>query len=116
MISSDTTRDSSRLPTRRHVLHLAGALAASAVALPRISQAKNAEVPSLLVPATAPSSQPADPWHGLKIGLASYSCRKLTLEQTNFKSVESRDGHNGGWSQCLDKLGELLAETKAGTK
>ena len=24
------------------------------------------------------------------------------------KSVESRDGHVGGWTQCLDKLGELL--------
>ncbi len=37
---------------------------------------------------------------------------KLTLEQKIFKSVESRDGHNGGWSECLDKLGELLAEMK----
>jgi uncharacterized protein YndB with AHSA1/START domain len=35
---------------------------------------------------------------------------RLTLEQAIFKSVESRDGHDGGWSQCLDKLGELLAE------
>jgi len=34
---------------------------------------------------------------------------KLTLEQSIFKSVESRDGHRGGWTECLDKLGELLA-------
>lgn len=34
---------------------------------------------------------------------------KLTLEQSIFKSVESRNGHLGGWTECLDKLGELLA-------
>ena len=37
---------------------------------------------------------------------------RMTFEQSIFKSVESRDGHNGGWSQCFDKLGELLAELK----
>jgi uncharacterized protein YndB with AHSA1/START domain len=41
---------------------------------------------------------------------------KLTLEQAVFKSVESRDGHNGGWSQALDKLGEFLAELKTKEK
>jgi uncharacterized protein YndB with AHSA1/START domain len=35
---------------------------------------------------------------------------KLTLEQSIFRSVESRDGHVGGWTQCLDKLGALLAK------
>jgi uncharacterized protein YndB with AHSA1/START domain len=33
---------------------------------------------------------------------------KVTLEQSIFKSVESRDGHKGGWTECFDKLGELL--------
>jgi len=37
---------------------------------------------------------------------------RMTFEQSVFRSVESRDGHNGGWSQCFDKLGELLAERK----
>jgi uncharacterized protein YndB with AHSA1/START domain len=37
---------------------------------------------------------------------------KLTMEQSIFKSIESRDGHNGGWSQCFDKLGELLMELR----
>jgi uncharacterized protein YndB with AHSA1/START domain len=41
---------------------------------------------------------------------------KVTLEQTNFKSIESRDGHNGGWSECLDKLGELLEQVKTEKK
>ncbi len=41
---------------------------------------------------------------------------KLTLEQAIFKSVESRDGHNGGWSECFDKLGELLAELETKEK
>lgn len=34
---------------------------------------------------------------------------RVTLEQSVFKSVESRDGHQDGWTQCLDKLGEHLA-------
>ena len=38
---------------------------------------------------------------------------KVTLEQTNLKSAESREGHKGGWTQCLDRLGELLAKLKA---
>jgi len=33
----------------------------------------------------------------------------LTLRQTGFESRESRDGHEGGWSECLDRLAELLA-------
>ena len=35
---------------------------------------------------------------------------KVTLEQSVFRSVESRGLHHGGWSQSLDKLVELLAE------
>ena len=34
---------------------------------------------------------------------------RLTIEQTGFDSVESRDGHQGGWSECLDILAEHLA-------
>lgn len=34
---------------------------------------------------------------------------RVTLEQTNFKSIESRDGHLGGWTQCLERLSEILA-------
>lgn len=33
----------------------------------------------------------------------------LTLHQAPFKSRESRDGHEGGWSECFDILAELLA-------
>jgi uncharacterized protein YndB with AHSA1/START domain len=29
---------------------------------------------------------------------------KMIFEQSLFKSVESRDGHQGGWTQCFDKL------------
>lgn len=33
---------------------------------------------------------------------------KLMLEQGLFDSKPSRDGHRGGWSECLDRLAELL--------
>lgn len=33
----------------------------------------------------------------------------LTLHQALFKSVESRDGHRGGWNECLDRLVDHLA-------
>ena len=38
---------------------------------------------------------------------------RVTLEQTGFDSVESRDGHRGGWSECLDILAEHLAAQRA---
>jgi uncharacterized protein YndB with AHSA1/START domain len=34
---------------------------------------------------------------------------RLTLVQTGFDSVASREGHQGGWGETLDRLGELLA-------
>jgi uncharacterized protein YndB with AHSA1/START domain len=34
---------------------------------------------------------------------------KLTLHQAVFDSVASRDGHDGGWGESLDKLAEELA-------
>jgi uncharacterized protein YndB with AHSA1/START domain len=33
---------------------------------------------------------------------------EMTFRQGVFKSVESRDGHNGGWTECFDRLEELL--------
>lgn len=33
---------------------------------------------------------------------------KLTFEQKFFQSVESRDGHKGGWSECFEKLSYYL--------
>jgi len=35
---------------------------------------------------------------------------RVTLEQSIFRSVESREGHRGGWTQALDILGEHLVE------
>jgi uncharacterized protein YndB with AHSA1/START domain len=35
----------------------------------------------------------------------------MTFRQTGFSSAASRDGHGGGWTECFDKLGELLAGT-----
>ncbi|HEU4879116.1 MAG TPA: SRPBCC domain-containing protein [Gemmatimonadaceae bacterium] len=32
---------------------------------------------------------------------------EMTFRQTGFASVESRDGHEGGWNECFDKLAEL---------
>jgi uncharacterized protein YndB with AHSA1/START domain len=34
---------------------------------------------------------------------------ELTLRQTGFKSVESRDGHRMGWTSALEVLAEYLA-------
>lgn len=34
---------------------------------------------------------------------------KITLTQTGFDSSGARDGHAGGWSECLDILAEHLA-------
>lgn len=33
---------------------------------------------------------------------------EMTFCQAGFDSVESRDGHAGGWSECFDKLERLL--------
>jgi uncharacterized protein YndB with AHSA1/START domain len=33
---------------------------------------------------------------------------KMILRQSLFESVASRDGHKGGWSQCLDRLPAYL--------
>ncbi|HVU16096.1 MAG TPA: SRPBCC domain-containing protein [Candidatus Didemnitutus sp.] len=38
---------------------------------------------------------------------------KLTLRQQIFDSTASRDGHRDGWSQCLEKLGDLLARLRS---
>jgi uncharacterized protein YndB with AHSA1/START domain len=38
---------------------------------------------------------------------------EVTLQQTGFDSVQSRDGHAGGWSECLDLLAEHLAAMRA---
>jgi len=37
---------------------------------------------------------------------------RFTLHQAFFDSVESRDGHQSGWSQGLERLTTLLAEMK----
>ena len=34
---------------------------------------------------------------------------EMVFTQTGFSSGESRDGHAGGWTECFDKLAELLA-------
>lgn len=34
---------------------------------------------------------------------------EMTFKQATFSSVESRDGHEGGWSESFEKLAEYLA-------
>jgi uncharacterized protein YndB with AHSA1/START domain len=41
---------------------------------------------------------------------------KVRLEQSVFKSVESRDGHRFGWSSCFDQLGKYLENHKVEAK
>jgi uncharacterized protein YndB with AHSA1/START domain len=38
---------------------------------------------------------------------------KVTLQQTGFDSIQSRDGHAGGWGECLDLLAEHLATMRS---
>ena len=33
---------------------------------------------------------------------------EMTFRQTEFESVESRDGHRGGWTECFEKLTEYV--------
>jgi uncharacterized protein YndB with AHSA1/START domain len=33
---------------------------------------------------------------------------EMNFRQSGFDSVESRDGHSEGWTECFDKLAELL--------
>jgi len=85
-------------PTRRQVLYAAGLAAAS---LPFSAATRAAEPgPSLLVPATHPAADGPDAWHGLKVGVASYSFRKLPLEvaikginRVELKYVSVKDVH-----------------------
>lgn len=35
---------------------------------------------------------------------------RLTLRQTGFESISSRDGHEGGWISCLERFAEYLAD------
>lgn len=35
---------------------------------------------------------------------------ELTLRQTGFDAVESRDGHQAGWASALDRLSEYLSQ------
>jgi uncharacterized protein YndB with AHSA1/START domain len=34
---------------------------------------------------------------------------RLTFEQGPFQSIEARDGHKGGWTECLERLAEHIA-------
>jgi uncharacterized protein YndB with AHSA1/START domain len=35
---------------------------------------------------------------------------KLTLHQAGFESVTARDAHQGGWTECLERLAAYLTE------
>jgi uncharacterized protein YndB with AHSA1/START domain len=49
--------------------------------------------------------------------LVTVTCRRvgrgteMTLLHENFANDGSRDGHNKGWTQSLDQMGNLLAQT-----
>jgi len=36
---------------------------------------------------------------------------EMIFEQTGFASIESRDGHSGGWNECLELLADHLAKS-----
>ena len=35
---------------------------------------------------------------------------EMSFRQSGFDSLESRDGHAGGWNECFDRLEEFLAK------
>ena len=39
---------------------------------------------------------------------------RMTFTQTGFTSDESRDGHEGGWTECFELLDDLLAGLQPG--
>jgi uncharacterized protein YndB with AHSA1/START domain len=39
---------------------------------------------------------------------------RMHFRQTPFQSIAERDGHNGGWSSCFDRLDDFLAEVQRG--
>lgn len=46
----------------------------------------------------------------MTVALAARGDRtEMTFRQTGFESVEDRDGHREGWSECFDRLEEQLA-------
>jgi uncharacterized protein YndB with AHSA1/START domain len=38
---------------------------------------------------------------------------RMTMRQTEFDSVASRDGHEGGWTECFERLEGLLAAPRS---
>ncbi len=34
---------------------------------------------------------------------------RLTLHQSTFQTLADRDGHNGGWTECLERLAQHVA-------
>lgn len=38
---------------------------------------------------------------------------RMTFKQAPFKSIEERDGHDGGWSEAFDKLAAYVITTEA---
>jgi len=36
---------------------------------------------------------------------------KMTFQQTGFRSIDQRDGHDGGWNSTFDRLEEFLARS-----
>jgi uncharacterized protein YndB with AHSA1/START domain len=37
---------------------------------------------------------------------------RLTLRQVGFETVTARDAHAGGWTSCLERFAEYLADTR----
>jgi hypothetical protein len=41
---------------------------------------------------------------------------RLTFHQATFETVEARDGHAGGWTECLDRLADHLATLRVASE
>ena len=45
------------------------------------------------------------------VTLAELGARtRLTMHQTGFATVEARDSHRGGWTSCMERFAEYLAQ------
>lgn len=79
--------------TRRDLLKSAAALAAVA-ALPAAHARAKDDPDELLKPTPPPTTMPAlpDKWRGLKVGVATYSLRKLPLDEA-IKAIARVDAH-----------------------
>ncbi|HEX6927864.1 MAG TPA: SRPBCC domain-containing protein, partial [Gammaproteobacteria bacterium] len=77
---------------------------------------REVDAPSRLVFTWAWEDDDGKPGHEtlVAVTLEEFNGRtRFCFHQAAFESVESRDSHNGGWTECFDRLEAYLAKQAA---